>query len=201
MWALAVSRSNASYRAVSKSFFFGRFIVHIIIACVGKVVIAGKSLAINADFAQQATFLAQQLGCSEKYIASILHTIMTQNSNMNAVDCMEAAVVEFHQRRRHLSDSLHYIFEIAELAHIPNAPPLYGNIESFAERELIPAVKVPDGEIPLAYRIFTEINNLIIVIARTQIARQNAGSNTTFSSAQGQPPRYCVHEHCFNSVR
>ncbi|KAF8121264.1 hypothetical protein EV363DRAFT_1406393 [Boletus edulis] len=38
--------------------------------------INGRSLDVNADFAQQAIFLAQQLKCSEKYIASILHTIV-----------------------------------------------------------------------------------------------------------------------------
>ncbi|KAG6379968.1 hypothetical protein JVT61DRAFT_10536 [Boletus reticuloceps] len=41
--------------------------------------INGRSPDVNADFAQQAIFLAQQLKCSEKYIASILHAIMAVN--------------------------------------------------------------------------------------------------------------------------
>ncbi|EGO28547.1 hypothetical protein SERLADRAFT_413403 [Serpula lacrymans var. lacrymans S7.9] len=151
----------------------------------GRIVVGGKSLAVNSDFAQQTIFLSQQLNCSEKYVASILHDVMSNNPNIGAVNCMEATVAEFHQRRRYLADCMRYIFEAAELAQIAGASRLYHRVETFARHELIPAVKVPGGEIPLAYRIFREIDNLGITIARAQSARQNAGSNTTVSSGQG----------------
>ncbi|KAG6374018.1 hypothetical protein JVT61DRAFT_4654 [Boletus reticuloceps] len=96
----------------------------------GKITIHGRSLAVNADFAQQVIFLAQQLKCSEKYIASILHTIMAVNPNMGPVNSIEATVAEFHQRRRHLVDCLRYLFEAAALAQLPDAPRLYLRLEA-----------------------------------------------------------------------
>ena len=107
----------------------------------GRVVLNGRSLAVNADFAQQAIFLAQQPKCSEKYVASILHSIMAQNRNIDLVTAMEATVVEFHKRRRDLVDCLRFLFEAAESARLPDAPRLYIRLETFLTKELVPTTR------------------------------------------------------------
>ncbi|KAH7924355.1 hypothetical protein BV22DRAFT_1035258 [Leucogyrophana mollusca] len=154
----------------------------------GKIVVNGRSLAVNTDFAQQAIFLAQQLGCSEKYIAGILHSIMTENPNIGPVNSIEAAVVEFHQRRRHLVDCLRYILEAAEVAETPDAPRLYARLDAFVRSELVPGTRVSGGEVPLAHRIMSQTENLGLAIVRAQGAKQGAPSNTTAPSSQGGSP-------------
>ncbi|EIW76673.1 hypothetical protein CONPUDRAFT_92653 [Coniophora puteana RWD-64-598 SS2] len=153
----------------------------------GKISVGGRSLAVNADFAQQAIFLAQQLQCSENYVASILHTIMSDNPNTSPEQCMEAAVAEFHQRRRHLADCLRYLFEAAELAEIQDAPRLYMRINAFVQQELIPPAKVGAGDASLAYRIFSQVDALGGVLAHAQTAKQSAVSNTV-APKQGAIP-------------
>ncbi|KAG1816317.1 nucleoporin Nup186/Nup192/Nup205 [Suillus subaureus] len=152
----------------------------------GRITINGRSFAVNADFAQQAIFLAQQLKSSEKYIASILHSVMTENPNIGPVGCIEATVVEFHQRRRHLVDCLRYIFEAAELAELPDAPRLYKRLDAFARQDLVLSAKGPGGEVSLALRIFKELENLGNTVARAQQAKQCAVSNTVAPSG-GSP--------------
>lgn len=152
----------------------------------GRITINGRSFAVNADFAQQAIFLAQQLKSSEKYIASILHSVMTENPNIGPVACIEATVVEFHQRRRHLVDCLRYIFEAAEMAELPDAPRLYKRLDAFSRQDLIPPTKGPGGEASLALRIFKELENLGNTVARAQQAKQCAVSNTVAPSG-GSP--------------
>jgi nuclear pore complex protein Nup205 len=144
----------------------------------GKIVVNGKSIAVNSDFARQAIFLSQQLDCSERYVAGLLHTIMSENPNIGPVNCLEMTVAEFHHRRRHLVESLRYIFEAAEISATSEAPPLYARINAFAQEELLQVV----GDESLASRILKEIENLGSVILRVQTERQNAGS---FSSNQG----------------
>ncbi|KAG6369843.1 hypothetical protein JVT61DRAFT_13401 [Boletus reticuloceps] len=82
----------------------------------------GNSLAVNADFPQQAIFLAQQLKCSKKYITSILDAIMAIDPSISVVNSIEVTVAEFHQQRHHHVNCLLYLFEAAELAQLPDAP-------------------------------------------------------------------------------
>ncbi|KAF9219350.1 hypothetical protein BS17DRAFT_804452 [Gyrodon lividus] len=151
----------------------------------GKITVNGRSLAVNTDFAQQAIFLAQQLGCSEKYIASILHSTMADNPNIGSVNCIETTLVEFHQRRRHLVDCLRYLVEAAELAELPDAPRLYIRLEAFVRQELAPVIKGTGADVSLAQRIFKEIEVLGTAVSQAQTARQNAQSNTAVSSGPG----------------
>lgn len=144
----------------------------------GRVTLNGRSLAVNADFAQQAIFLAQQLKCSEKYVASILHSIMAQNPNINSVTAMEATVVEFHKRRRHLVDCLRFLFEAAESAQLPDTPRLYVRLETFLRQELVPTIKLDGRDVSLAYRIFKEIESLGNAVSEACAAKQCATSNT-----------------------
>ncbi|KAH7882163.1 nucleoporin Nup186/Nup192/Nup205 [Phlebopus sp. FC_14] len=154
----------------------------------GKIIVNGRFLAVNADFAQQAIFLAQQLKCSEKYIASILHSVMVENPNIASVNCMEAAVAEFHRRRRHLVDCLRYLFEAVELVEIPDAPRLYIRLEAFIRQELVPPSKATGGEVTLAQRVFKEVAELGAVVSQAQTAKQNATSNTVAPPGQGLRP-------------
>jgi nuclear pore complex protein Nup205 len=150
-------------------------------------VVNGRSIAVNADFARQVLFLSQQLDCSERYVAGILHTIMSQNPNINAVSCIEAVIVEFHQRRRHLVDCLRYIFEAAEVAEAADVPMIFERLNTFTQQELIPARCAPaGGDVTLASTIFREMENLGNVIAKVQGVKQNAVSNTAAPGDQGQ---------------
>jgi nuclear pore complex protein Nup205 len=159
--------------------------VNVDTCATGRITVNGRSLAVNADFAQQAIFLAQQLKCSEKYIASILHSIMEGNPNIDSVSCMEATIVEFHQRRRHLVDCLRYLFEAVELAELPDAPRLYIRLEAFVRQELVPPIKIAGVDISLAQSIFKEIEALGTAVSQAQTARQNAQSNTVAPSSPG----------------
>ncbi|KAG8215255.1 hypothetical protein J3R82DRAFT_8809, partial [Butyriboletus roseoflavus] len=154
----------------------------------GKIAINGRSLAVNADFAQQALFLAQHLRCSEKYIASILHTIMSDSPNISPVNLIEATIVEFHLRRRHLVDCLCYLFEAAGLAQLPDSSRLYLRLEAFVRQELVPATKSAGADASLAFRIFKEIQSLGTAVAQAQAARQNAQSNTVPPSGSCSQP-------------
>lgn len=107
---------------------------------------------------------------------------MTENPNIGPVACMEATVVEFHQRRRHLVDCLRYIFEAAEMAELPDAPRLYKRLDAFSRQDLVPPTKGPGGEVSLALRIFKELENLGNTVARAQQAKQCAVSNTVAPS-------------------
>ncbi|KAI6135337.1 nucleoporin Nup186/Nup192/Nup205 [Pisolithus thermaeus] len=153
----------------------------------GKVTLDGRSLAVNADFAQQTIFLAQQLRCSEKYVASILHSIMAENPNVDSVSAMEATIVEFHKRRRHLVDCLRFLFEAAELAQSSEAPRLYVRLEAFLRQELVSAVKLDGKDVTLANRIFRTIESLGSIVTEACAAKQSATSNTVPPSTTAQP--------------
>ncbi|KAJ7682921.1 nucleoporin Nup186/Nup192/Nup205 [Mycena rosella] len=152
----------------------------------GKTVLNGKPVAVNPDFARQVIFLSQQLECSERYIASLLQSIMAQNPNIPSVNCIELAVSEFHERRRHLADSLGYIFEIAETGAESSERTIFSRIHDFAKSDLIPpSVSHPGGEITLAHRIVREIQSLGNVVAKADAARKGARTETIAPSAQG----------------
>ncbi|KAJ3825387.1 nucleoporin Nup186/Nup192/Nup205 [Lentinula raphanica] len=153
----------------------------------GKTVINGKQVAVNADFARQVVFLSQHLECSERYMAGLLHHIMTQNPNITPVSCLELAVAEFHSRRRYLVDCLRYLLEASEAAESSDAPPLLQHLDRYVRTDLIKPQTLPTGgEITLARRIFQEIENLGKVIVRADNTRRSAQTNTVFPQ-QGSP--------------
>lgn len=97
--------------------------------------------------------------------------------------CIEATILEFHTRRRHLADCMHYIFEAAELGESGNVPPFNVRLEMFVRQQLLPPPR--SGGLPLAIKIFQEIHNLGNTLARAQTARQNAKSATIAPSQSG----------------
>ncbi|KAF8415193.1 hypothetical protein L210DRAFT_3768639 [Boletus edulis BED1] len=109
----------------------------------------GNSLAVNADFPQQAIFLTQQLKCSKKYITSILDAVVAIDPSVGVVNSIEAIVAELNLR-----------------------------LEAFVRRELAPAAKSASSDASLASHVFKEIDSLGTAVAQAQTARQNTQSNT-----------------------
>ncbi|KAF7421056.1 hypothetical protein PC9H_011576 [Pleurotus ostreatus] len=145
----------------------------------GKVTIHGKSVAVNVDFTRQVLFLSQHLECSERYVAELLHSVMSENPNVGPADYLEATLNEFHQRRRHLVDTLRFLLEAAEVgASASDALPMYRRIEAFVRSEMI-------GVLPS--RVFKEVDSLGGVLTKVDGVRRNAGSNTVPPNGQGNP--------------
>lgn len=140
--------------------------------------INGRQVAVNSDFARQVLFLAQQLNCSERYLARVLHNVMEENPNIGPVNCIEAAVASVHQERRHLVDSLRYLLEAAEAAERPDASFTYDRVRKYVLSELLPSAPGQPKENPMGLRVWKEIEALDSVITRADAARKNAGSNT-----------------------
>ncbi|CDO70405.1 hypothetical protein BN946_scf184999.g46 [Trametes cinnabarina] len=148
----------------------------------GKIVINGRSVAVNADFARQAVFISQQLDCSERHVAGLLQEVMAQNPNFTPEQCIEAAILEFHLRRRETADCLRYILEAAEAAERADAPPLCYRIDQFVRQELIqPSGRAGTG-LSLAMKIFQEIHSVGNALNKAQQARQSARSETVAPS-------------------
>ncbi|KAJ7279033.1 hypothetical protein C8J57DRAFT_1434189 [Mycena rebaudengoi] len=158
----------------------------------GKTVLNGKPAAVNADFARQVVFLSQQLECSERHIANVLHSVMSENPNIEPVDSIELTVVEFHQRRRHLAECLSYIFEAAEAAETSENLPMFRRIDSFVRMDLIPPVAHQGGEIALAHRIVREIQNLGNAVARADMARKGARTDTVLVDWLSTTPNHAM---------
>lgn len=69
-------------------------------------------------------FVSSQLDVSERYIASLMQQVISQRPNITlqqtspaggSEKLVEASILEFHSRRRHLAESLRYIVEAAVL--------------------------------------------------------------------------------------
>ena len=148
---------------------------------IGRTVIDGGEVAVNSDFARQAIFLSQQLGCSERYIAGLLHSVMAFNPNVAPVHCLELAVAQFHQNRRHLVDCLHFLFQATEAE---DSGPTYQRIASFVHSDLVLGLPL-QGADSFGMRVFKAVENLDDDIVKADTARKNASSNTVVRSGQG----------------
>ncbi|OBZ74918.1 hypothetical protein A0H81_05368, partial [Grifola frondosa] len=148
----------------------------------GKIVVNGRSLAVNSDFARQVVFISQQLDCSERYVAGLLQEVMIKNPNLTQEECIEATILEFHQRRRQIAECLRYIFQAAEPAEARDEPPLYQRLDAFVRQHLLPPPGGSGMGLSLAIKVFQEMHNLGNVLAKAQSARQNARSDTVAPS-------------------
>jgi nuclear pore complex protein Nup205 len=153
---------------------------------LGKITVNGKSAAVNKDFASQAIFLSQELDCSERYVAGVLHHVMSENPNIGPVQCMELTVATFHQRRRDLVDSLRFLLEATEASELPDAPTVYQRLGTFVKAELLFGPRSGASEPTMARKVFKEIEQLDDLIGKADAARKNAGSNTVVPSGQGE---------------
>ena len=141
---------------------------------------------MNAEFARQAIFLSQQLDCSEKYVAGVLHHVMSENPNIGPVQCMELTVATFHQRRRDLVDSLRFLLEATEASELPDASILYRRLGTFVKAELLSGPRLGGLEPTMARTVLKEIEQLDVLIGKADAARKNAGSNTVVPHGQGE---------------
>jgi nuclear pore complex protein Nup205 len=129
-------------------------------------------------------FLSEQLECSERYIASLLQSVMAENPNITPISCIEVTVAQFHQRRRHIVDSLRYLLEAADVAEQSDAGPTFRRLQQFVRLELIDQGNTRHGD-SLATKIFKEVERIDGQFTRALTARRNAVSNSTAPSRQG----------------
>lgn len=151
-----------------------------ILEYIGNSTINGRAVLPNADSIRQVIFLSQQLDCSEKYIATILQFVVARNPNVASVVSVESVVSDFHQRRRHLVDSLRFLFEATEAADAPDASPNYQRLAKFVRQELLAQ------DVGFGVKVLKEIESLDATIAKADTARKSAPSNTVAPSGQGE---------------
>ena len=150
----------------------------------GEITIDGKRVAVNPDFARQVIFLSQQLECSERRVAGILDKVTSENPNLSPVYTLEAAVAEFHRRRRLLVECVCELVEATRLAVALDAHPPLKRLANFVESELLHGLPSPGVE-TWTLRIFRTIDGLEGVLSAANNARQCAGSNTVPPGGQG----------------
>ncbi|KAM5532441.1 hypothetical protein V8D89_013891, partial [Ganoderma adspersum] len=151
----------------------------------GKITINGRSVAVNGDFAKQALFISQHLECSERYAAGLLQDVMTHNPNFTPERCIEAAIMEYHTRRRELADCLGTILQAAERAETGDASPLHQRIDTFVRQQLLRPGGAAGAGLSLAMKLFQEIHSVGNTLAKALTARQNAKSDTV-APTQGE---------------
>jgi nuclear pore complex protein Nup205 len=109
---------------------------------------------------------------------------MAQNPNIAPVHCLEVTIAEFHQRRRHLVESVRFLLEAAEAADSPDSNITYERLSTFVRSEFISGLPVQGGE-TFGLKIFKAVESLDDEIMKADVSRKNAGSNTTVPSGQG----------------
>ncbi|KAG6837756.1 hypothetical protein H0H93_001683 [Arthromyces matolae] len=149
----------------------------------GKTVINGKHVAVNTDFARQSIFLSQQLDCSERCVAEALYNVMSENPNIDTLNCLELAIARFHQGRRDLVDCVDLLIQAAIAFTTASRSSAISHLSEFVMNQLIYGVKEVDNV--WGSRIFREIDGLDSLLATVDNARKCAPSLTTL--ATGQP--------------
>ena len=125
-------------------------------------------------------FISQQLDCSERYVAGLLQDVMHDNPNLSAEQGIEAAILEFHKRRRETAECLGTLLQAAERAETADASPFLQRIDMFVRQQLL-----QPGGLSLAMKVFQEIHNTGNALNKAQVARQNAKSDTVLPT-QGE---------------
>ena len=147
----------------------------------GKIIIDGRTLAVNSEFALQVSFISQQLNCSERFIAVILHSILEDNPTLSQVDVVEQVVEEYHEYRRTLAECIRFLFQAVDLTEKGSDSSTIARIADFARHHF----KRSMGDSSLPYRIFAELTNLGSVIADARTAVTNAISRTNVPQCKG----------------
>jgi nuclear pore complex protein Nup205 len=137
-------------------------------------------MAVNADFAKQAVFVAQQLECSERYAAGLLHTVLVQNPNVSPIDSIEYTLLEYHTYRRRFVDCLRYLFQAVSLSLTDDSNPLYHQLANYVRHQLFTPSSTTKAH--LTTKILTHIQSLDQKLSKIQTAVQNAASNTQINN-------------------
>ncbi|KAL1731452.1 nucleoporin Nup186/Nup192/Nup205 [Schizophyllum commune] len=135
----------------------------------GRMHIKDSQRALNREFVQQALFLAQELDCSEAYVTEILWEVQNEYHNDDPLRWIELSVAVFHRRRRDLAHCLELLFDLVKLSDDDRS-----SLRVWARNELIGS----PSTVSFPARLMKELENLTNLIARTEVARRNARSNT-----------------------
>ncbi|KAL5524938.1 hypothetical protein ACEPAF_8807 [Sanghuangporus sanghuang] len=146
----------------------------------GKVIVDGRTLSVNNEFARQVAFISQQVNCSERFIAGILHSVLSEHPTIDKVEAVEQTVLAYHQSRRELADCIRFIFEAVEKAESPDALPVHALLDDFVRRHLVKK----GGEDSIASSIFVELSGMEKTIGNARIAVTNAISKTNIPGSQ-----------------
>lgn len=142
-------------------------------------------MAVNGDFARQAMFVAQQLECSERYAAGLLHTVLVRNPNVSPIDSIELTLLEYHTYRRQFVDCLRYLLQAVFLSLSDDSNPLYHQLANYVRHQLIAPPSTAKEH--LTAKILSHIQSLDKQLSKIQSAVQNAGSNTQISNGANDP--------------
>lgn len=146
------------------------------------MVVDGRSLAVNSEFARQVAFISQQLNCSERFIAGILHSVLTENPTISHVEAVEHTVLTYHKLRRELADCLQLVFEAAEKTEEAFSLPVHALLNDFVKRQLVSNTR--EGSI--TSQIFTELHTFEATITNARTAVTNAITSTNIPGPQSR---------------
>lgn len=149
---------------------------------IGKVAVDGRSLAVNSEFARQVAFISQQLNCSERFIAGILHSVLTENPTISHVEAVERTVLAYHQLRRELADCLQLVFEAAEKTEEAFSLPVHALLNDFVKRQLVMNTR----ESSIMPKFFSELHAFETTITNARTAVTNAISSTNIPGPQSK---------------
>ncbi|KAI0297000.1 nucleoporin Nup186/Nup192/Nup205 [Multifurca ochricompacta] len=147
-----------------------------------KCTVGGRTISVNNDFATQVIYISQVLSCSQRYVAGLMQSVISNNPNFTPVNILEEVVLEHHRRRRDLVDCIRFLLEAAEMASSPGTTPLYARLNLFVLQQFIQpngADVVVFGQKGLAWKVWLETETLDRTISQAQASKQNAGSSTT----------------------
>jgi hypothetical protein len=151
----------------------------------GKATVRGKQHAVNADFARHVLFISDQLGASERHVASLLQAATAIRPHSQPAEAVEEAVVLYHTRRRVAIDCLLLTFQAALESEESDAPTVCARIDTFARQHLLPPPVA--GKDTLAAVILREMASVDEMLDRSLAAKQAAVSQTAVPSTTGTP--------------
>ena len=138
----------------------------------------GQQLSINDDFATQVIYIARVLDCLERHIAGLMQHVISNNPNLTPVYILEEVVLEHHQRRHELADSLRLLLEASKISPIPA---LHAHLQHFVKTQVIPsegADSILFGEKGLGWTVSLKIEAIDKTLSQALAAKQNAGGDT-----------------------
>ncbi|KAH8829222.1 hypothetical protein DL96DRAFT_1597215 [Flagelloscypha sp. PMI_526] len=144
----------------------------------GRINVGGKPIMVDPEFAQWVNFLAQQLDCSELYIAQLLFKMP---ATLSVEQKLEGVISLFHSHRTVMLDAIELLLALGLAAEQgATASPFAQRVLSFLRSQLLSAT-APSTWVT---KMFNEIGALSATIERVyQNARQAPSATVAPSSA------------------
>ncbi len=156
--------------------------------CLGRYSVQGHPSFINAEFKQEALFLAEQLDCSEFYCAQLLEHALRSQPNPQFSRLAEKAVILHHQERIASIRCLKLVVETATRTDVPNTP----NV-AFVRALALQLIQMPlsagldEGETSLAIKLLTEMDKLLsLLVGHPVPSRMESTSSSSAPLNQGK---------------